>query len=134
MLAPEIGCHRTFASLKVRTCRYMVQKHGCQLFKHIRGTNKNTGDPMDQWGCTDAMQDFLQIETQSVMREVAGEVSMHRRENREQSTQMAQNMVALDQNLRTMHGQNTQLALAQVRARLNDDEPQLPFLEHQGNA
>jgi hypothetical protein len=132
----SIGCHRTFGSLRVKSCREMVEKHNCQLYARIQGTDKNTGNPVDKYGCMDTMQNFLQIETQSVMREVAGEVSMHRKENREQSTQMAQNMVALDQNLRTMHGQNTQLALAQIKSyatQLNN-EPELPFLEHQGNA
>jgi hypothetical protein len=136
MRAPDIGCHKTFSAVRVRTCRYMVEKHGCQLFANIRGTDKNTGEPVDRWGCMDANQNMLQIETQSVMREVAGEVSMHRKENLDQGLRIMENQKALDANLITMHGQNAQIALAQIRsnvAQLNDDEPPLPFLEHRAN-
>ena len=130
-----IGCHRTFGSLRVRSCYDMVTKHKCQLWAHVEGANKNTGDSVVKYACLDSLAHMLHLETASTVREAAGEISQHRRENREQSEQHAQNQAVLNENLIRMHGQNAQIALAQIRsgvARLNDDEPELPFMvEHQ---
>jgi hypothetical protein len=129
---PKIRCHHTgFA----RSCREIVAEHDCPKFVQVQGTNKNTGEPINRMGCVDSVLHILQIETQSVMREVSGEVSMHRKEQREQTAQAAQNADALNQNLIRMHGQNAQIALAQIRSGVmqiesSPDEPELPFLEH----
>lgn len=111
----DIGCHRTFGGLKVRSCHDMVVKHRCQLWVAVDGTNKNTGDTVKKHACLDSLAHILHLETASTVREAAGEISQHRRENREQAAQAAENAAALNDNLITMHGQNTQLALAQIR-------------------
>jgi hypothetical protein len=133
----SIGCHRTFGSLRVRSCHDMVTKHNCQLWARVDGKNKNTDEHVAKFACLDSLAHILHLETTATVREAAGEISEHRKENRAQAEQAAKNQEALNQNLITMHGQNAQIALAQIRsnvAQLNDDEPQLPFLEHQGNA
>jgi len=111
-----IGCHRTFGGIKIRSCYDMVTKQRCQLWVAVDGVNKNTGDPVKKHACLDSLAHVLHLETASVVREAAAEVSMHRKENREQAAQAAQNAAALNDNLITMHGQNTQLAIAQIRA------------------
>lgn len=136
----DTGCHRTFGSIRVRSCHDMVTKHKCQLWVHVEGKNKQTQEPLVKYACLDSLAHHMHLETASTVRETAGEISMHRKENREQSAQAAQNAAALNDNLITMHGQNTQLALAQIRAGVGatriehlsaHDETELPVaLEH----
>ena len=129
----SIGCHRTFGAPKVRTCHDMVVKHGCQLWAHLEGVNKNTGEKVMKYACLDAMAHTMQLEIASVVREAAGEVSEHRQENRAQAAQAAQNAAALVDNLIRMHQQNAQLAVAQVRAltAIDNDERSARLIEHQ---
>lgn len=137
----DVGCHRTFGSLVVRSCHDMVTRHKCQLWCHIVGTNKNTGEAVNHYACLDTQAPLLHIEAASAFRETAGEVSEFRREQREAALQYDKNLDALNSNLITMHGQSTQLALAQIRTQLAlasspparpqaliDDEPELPLI------
>ena len=127
----SIGCHRTFGGLKIRSCYDMVTKQRCQLWVAVDGVNKNTGDPVKKHGCLDSLAHILHLETTSTVREAAGEISQHRRENREQATQAAQNAAALNDNLIQMHRQTTQVAIAQVKAIQSVASGDLPTLiEH----
>ena len=135
----DIGCHRTFGSLRVRSCYEMVSKHNCQLWCHVAGPNKNTGEPVEKYACLDALSHTLHLETASTVREVAGEVSMHRKENIDQSIRAAQNMAALNSNLIQMHSNalSVATAIATKRPELKlvesspaDDQPELPLIEH----
>jgi hypothetical protein len=129
---PKIKCHHTAFT---RSCREIIAECDCPKFVKVVGVNKNTGEPIDKTGCVDSFLHVLQIETASVIREVAGEVSMHRKEILDQGLRIMENQVSLDANLRTMHGQASQIALMQIKAQLPDpNQSQLPFLEHQGNA
>lgn len=128
----DIGCHRTFGGLKIRSCHDMVVKHRCQLWVAVDGVNRNTGDPVKKHACLDSLQHILHLETASTVREAAGEISQHRSENRKQAEQAAQNAAALNDNLIQMHRQTTQVAIAQVRAIQavsGPSEPQ-PLIEH----
>lgn len=130
---PRIKCPYTAFA---RTCREIVAECDCPKFVQVIGSNKNTGEPVNRMGCVDSLLHILEIETQSVMREVAGEVSMRGKEAREHAQQMASNLDAMNRNLITMHGQSTQIALAQVRAlaQLPDArQAELPLIEAQSH-
>lgn len=50
---PEKGvmCHRTgFA----KSCQECVVEHGCQLWVHLKGIDKDSGGPIDLYGCSDS--------------------------------------------------------------------------------
>ena len=38
------------------------KEHGCRWFKYIRGTDPNTGQPVDKWDCAIAWLPMLMIE------------------------------------------------------------------------
>jgi len=52
----------------------------CQLWEHIRGTHPQTGEHIDQEGCTLTLQTILMIETASVSRSVAAAIESTRNE------------------------------------------------------
>jgi hypothetical protein len=119
-----------------RSCRDIVIECACPKFVKVSGKNKNTDELIDKWGCIDSILHIIQMETHDLLRKIDGEISEHRKENLDQGLRIMENQKAIDANLITMHGQNAQIALAQIRsnvAQLNN-EPELPFLEHQGNA
>lgn len=45
------------------------RKLDCGWFIQLRGTNPNTGDPIDEWGCAMAWQPILMIETAQQQRQ-----------------------------------------------------------------
>jgi hypothetical protein len=119
--------------------------HTCPWWTKVTGTNPNSKNAqapemIDRWDCAIAWAPVLAVHASRETFSVAAQVQEMRNETAKNNTQTQDNLAALSQNLITMHGQNTQLALMQVQARAltpptrNDDEPQLPFLEHQGNA
>ncbi len=60
-------CHRTGFE---KRCRDMVVDCGCRLWVRVTGTDPQTGQPVDHWGCADAWAPRLQIDnTITVARE-----------------------------------------------------------------
>lgn len=122
----DVGCHRTFGGLRVRSCFEMVTKHKCQLWVHIVGEDKNTGQPVNCYGCADALERLLQVEVAQTNRFVSGEVSQMRKEARDHQRQADANAMALNNNLILMHSQSTQVALGQIASRVSlNDAPHL---------
>lgn len=52
----------------------------CAWFTKIRGTNKNTGEDLDEWGCAVAWLPVLLIETSSQTRQTGAAVESFRNE------------------------------------------------------
>jgi hypothetical protein len=52
----------------------------CAWFIQIRGTNKNTGEEVDDWGCAIAWLPFMLIENAQMSRETGAAVESFRNE------------------------------------------------------
>lgn len=73
----EVGCHRTgFA----KSCRECVIEHNCPLWMQVMGTNPNTGEPMNHFGCADAFLPALMIENSQMQRQTGAAVESFRNE------------------------------------------------------
>jgi len=53
---------------------------GCTFFTQIRGTNPNTGEPVDEWGCAINWIPFLLIENSQMQRQTGAAVESFRNE------------------------------------------------------
>lgn len=54
--------------------------HKCPLYVMLRGTNKNTGDPIDQWGCAIAWGPIMAVETVQKLNSVVAATETFRNE------------------------------------------------------
>ena len=52
----------------------------CAWFMQIRGTNPNTGEPVDEWGCSMAWMPMLMIENSQQQRGTSAAVESFRNE------------------------------------------------------
>jgi hypothetical protein len=52
----------------------------CSWFTHIRGTNPNTGEPVDKWGCAITWLPMLMIENSQQQRQTGAAVESFRNE------------------------------------------------------
>jgi hypothetical protein len=52
----------------------------CAWFMQIRGTNPNTGEPVDEWGCSMAWMPMLMIENSQQQRSTSAAVESFRNE------------------------------------------------------
>lgn len=52
----------------------------CSWFTQIRGTNPNTGEPVDEWGCAITWMPFLMIENSQQQRFTSAAVESFRNE------------------------------------------------------
>ena len=55
-------------------------QHGCTHFIALRGTDPQTGQPIDEWGCADVWQVVAQLEGNKEMRQTAAAVESLRNE------------------------------------------------------
>jgi len=56
------------------------RKLDCAWFVQLRGTNPNTGQDIDEWGCAMAWQPILMIENSQQQRQTAAAVESFRNE------------------------------------------------------
>jgi len=56
------------------------RKLDCAWFVQLRGTNPNTGQEIDEWGCAMAWQPILMIENSQQQRQTAAAVESFRNE------------------------------------------------------
>lgn len=71
-IEPKNGCPlNSFAPCKQLDCAWFVQ---------LRGTNPNTGQEIDEWGCAMAWQPILMIENSQQQRQTAAAVESFRNE------------------------------------------------------
>jgi hypothetical protein len=54
--------------------------HKCPMWFHIRGTDQNTGDAVDDWRCAFAWLPMLLIENSAMQRQTGAAVESHRNE------------------------------------------------------
>lgn len=53
---------------------------GCSWFTQLRGTNPNTGEPVDEWGCAVTWLPMLLIENSQMQRQTGAAVESFRNE------------------------------------------------------
>lgn len=71
-IEPKNGCPlNSFEPCKQLDCAWFVQ---------LRGTNPNTGQEIDEWGCAMAWQPILMIENSQQQRQTAAAVESFRNE------------------------------------------------------
>lgn len=73
----NVMCHYTGFS---KSCRSIVAEHTCPKFINILGTNPQTGDHVDRWGCADSVMHFLLLENSQQQRQTAAAVESFRNE------------------------------------------------------
>ncbi len=55
-------------------------QHGCTHFIALRGTDPQTGQPIDEWGCADVWEVVAQLEGNKEMRQTAAAIESFRNE------------------------------------------------------
>ena len=55
-------------------------KHDCAWYIHLRGTNPNTGQEIDQWGCSMTWMPMLLVENSQQQRQTGSAVESFRNE------------------------------------------------------
>lgn len=73
----KVKCHRTAFE---KSCRDMVVNCHCQLWVHISGFNRNTGQQMDHYACVDRVKVDLTIENTQAQQSTAKAVESTRNE------------------------------------------------------
>jgi hypothetical protein len=63
-----------------KTCFDGVTKHSCPKWIHVSGVNPNSGQPVDQYDCSDAWVPLLLIENSQQQRQTAASVDSFRNE------------------------------------------------------
>lgn len=71
-IEPKNGCPLN----SFEPCRQL----DCAWFVQLRGTNPNTGQEIDEWGCAIAWQPILMIENSQQQRQTAAAVESFRNE------------------------------------------------------
>lgn len=66
----------TFCPLVKKDCLQL----GCSWFTQLRGTNPNTGEPVDNWGCAITWMPMLLIENSQQQRQTGAAVESFRNE------------------------------------------------------
>jgi len=67
----------TFCPLLQKTCI----EHKCAWYTRLMGNNKNTGQPIDDYGCAVAWMPVLMVETAYETRQTAAAIESLRNEN-----------------------------------------------------
>jgi hypothetical protein len=108
--------------------------HTCPWWTQVRGKNPQTGADVDDWNCAIAWLPMIGVQAAREAAAGAAETSAFRAEAAQNNAQQASNMAALNDNLITMHAQNTQLAIAQIRTAksLSPPPPTQHLLEDHG--
>lgn len=72
---PKIGCPATgFA----RSCREILAERDCPKFVHVTGVNPQSEQPVDRFGCIDAIYPMLLIENSALLNQVIKNVQQWR--------------------------------------------------------
>lgn len=66
----------------------------CAWFLKITGTNPNTGDPIDEWGCSVAWMPIIMLENTQMQRQTGAAVESFRNEMVKSNEVTAQMMLA----------------------------------------
>lgn len=68
--------------------------HKCPLYVQLRGTNPNTGEPVDTWGCSFSFMPMLTIENSLQQRQTGAAVESFRNEMTKSNAAMGHLLLA----------------------------------------
>lgn len=91
--------HGTYCPLIKKDCKRLE----CSWFIHIRGTNPNTGEPVDEYDCAVKWLPVLLIENSQQTRQAGAAIESFRNEMVRANQQLSERTIALRQ-LGDMHG------------------------------
>lgn len=74
---PKLKCP---ATAFVRSCREILAECDCPKFVNIRGTDPQTGAPVDRHGCVDSFLPLLLIENAQMSRQTGAAIESFRNE------------------------------------------------------
>lgn len=63
-----------------KSCREIIAEHDCPKYVQIRGTNPNSGEAVDRFGCVDSFIPMLLIENSQQQRQTGAAVESFRNE------------------------------------------------------
>jgi len=66
--------------MKCPLIKKKCMKHDCAWYIHLRGTNPNTGQEIDQWGCSMTWMPMLLVENSQQQRQTGSAVESFRNE------------------------------------------------------
>lgn len=73
----SVMCHHTgFA----KSCRECVVEHNCQKWTQVLGTNPQTGEDVQRWGCADSFLPLIMIENSQMQRQTGAAINDFRDE------------------------------------------------------
>lgn len=73
----DIGCHHTGFE---KSCRELVASGRCNRWVQLQGLDRNTGQPFNEWNCTDNWSVRLQVEGNQMTREAGAATETLRNE------------------------------------------------------
>lgn len=81
---PSVKCPATAFK---RTCHSIVTEPGCKCpkFISVNGTNPQTNEPIQQWGCSDTFLPLLLVEVAAQSRQAGAAVESFRNETARQN-------------------------------------------------
>lgn len=78
MLPPsDVGCPATGFT---RSCREVLAQWTCPKYVHIIGTDPQTGQSVDKYGCKDSFEHMLSIENTQQVRQTGAAIESFRNE------------------------------------------------------
>lgn len=81
--------------------------HTCEWWQHVRGKNPQTGQDLDHWACSIAMQVMLSVENTMAQRQTTATVDHLRREVQQANDAgMASALMGLNRNVERLAGQD----------------------------
>lgn len=89
----KVMCHHTGFQT---SCFDGVVQHNCRKWFQIRGSNPQTGEPIDQWACVDSLMPMLMIENSQQQRQTAAAVESFRNEVAIANRDIATKMIGVD--------------------------------------
>jgi hypothetical protein len=66
--------------MKCPLIKKKCMEHDCTWYIHLRGTNPNTGQEIDQWGCSMTWMPMLLVENSQQQRQTGSAVESFRNE------------------------------------------------------
>lgn len=66
--------------MKCPLIKKKCMEHDCAWYIHLRGTNPNTGQEIDQWGCSMTWMPMLLVENSQQQRQTGSAVESFRNE------------------------------------------------------
>lgn len=75
-------------------------EHACMFYIQLLGTDPQTGEQLNKWGCADAFTPLLLIEVAKEVRQAAAAIESARNEGRKDAASLGAALLALGQDVK----------------------------------